>query len=209
VNEDHEAADGPDQTVDLLRRWHAGDRAALEALLQRDLPWITEHVSRRLGDVLRRRGDTQDFLHDAVVEVLNYTPRFLAGGRDQFRRLMAQIIENLLRDQRDFFSRKRRDLQRESPLPSDSVLLLDPNERQITRPSEVAQRHEEEAWLRLAMELLEPEDREVILLRQWDGLAWAEIGDRMGLAEDAARMRFQRALPRLSAKVEALRRGEA
>ncbi|MFO1078798.1 MAG: sigma-70 family RNA polymerase sigma factor [Planctomycetota bacterium] len=200
---------GDDHTVELLRQWHGGDRGALELLLQRDLPWIRDHVSRRLGDQLRRRGDTQDFLHDAVIEVLNYSPRFQAVSRDQFRRLLAQIVENMLRDQRDYFARKRRDLAREQALPADSVLQLDPRVRSVTRPSQAAERQEEAAWLRLALELLDPEDREVILLRQWENLEWAEIGARVGISEDGARMRFQRALPRLSKKVEALRRGDA
>jgi len=198
-----------DHTLDLLQAWHRGDQAALRQLLQRDLPWIRDQVSRRLGELLRRRGDTQDFLHEAILEVLRYTPRFLVSTQEQFRRLMAQIIENMLRDQRDYYARKRRDLARERALPDDSALQLDPRVRSATRPSEVAARNEEAAWLRLALELLEPEDREVILLRQFDDLPWAEIGNRMGLSEDGARMRFQRALPRLSGKVEALRRGEA
>lgn len=204
-----DADDGEDQTLVWLQRWHGGDRQALELLLQRDLDWIRNHVSRRLGEALRRRGDTQDFLHEAVIEVLHYTPRFVVATRQQFRRLLAQIVENMLRDHRDYYARKRRDLAREQALPADSVLQLDPGVRSVTRPSEAAARHEETAWLRLAMELLEPEDRDVILLRQWENLAWSEIGERMGLGEDTVRMRFQRALPRLSQKVEALRRGES
>ena len=61
---------------------------------------------------------------------------------------------------------------------------------------------------RLDPELLEPEDRQVVMLRQWHEFEFAEIGQRMGLSEDAARMRFQRALPKLARKLEGLRRGE-
>ena len=61
--------------------------------------------------------------------------------------------------------------------------------------------------MRLALELLEPEDRQVLLLRQWQELEFAAVGARMGLSEDAARMRFQRALPKLAKKLEALRSG--
>ena len=209
MNELPPARQDGDQTLALLQRWHGGDRAALEQLLQRDLGWIRDQVSRRLGELLRRRGDTQDFLHEAVVEVLHYTPRFLVSSQEQFRRLVTQIIENMLRDQRDYYARKRRDLARERALPDDSALQLDPRARSVTRPSEAAVRNEEAAWLRLALELLDPEDRDVILLRQFDELPWSEVGARLGLSEDGARMRFNRALPRLSAKVEALRRGES
>ena len=54
-------ADDLSETMDLLLRWHEGDRAALDELIARDLPWIEQHVRRRLGPALRARGDTQDY----------------------------------------------------------------------------------------------------------------------------------------------------
>jgi DNA-directed RNA polymerase specialized sigma24 family protein len=47
----------------------------------------------------------------------------------------------------------------------------------------------------------------VILLREWHGLGFAEVGSRMGLSENTARMKFQRALPKLAKKVKELREG--
>jgi RNA polymerase sigma factor (sigma-70 family) len=165
-------------------------------------------VRVRLGDALRQAGDTEDFLHEAVVEVLRYTPRFLVGDADAFRRLLTQIVENMLRDRHDFFARGRRSRAREAPVPEDSVLCLDARARTVTSASRYAERREEEAWLRLAMELLEPDDRNVIVLREWQGLAFAAIGAEFGIAENAARMRFQRALARLAQQVSRLRNGE-
>jgi len=62
--------------------------------------------------------------------------------------------------------------------------------------------------LRLAIGLLEVDDREVVVLRQWDGLPFEEVGTRLGISADAARMPFQRALVEVAAKVALLRRGE-
>ena len=67
------------------------------------------------------------------------------------------------------------------------------------------QKAEREAMLRLALELLEPEDREVLVLRQWQQRSFAEIGQELGIATDAARMRFQRTLPKLAQKMRLLR----
>jgi RNA polymerase sigma-70 factor, ECF subfamily len=200
-------AEGGDGTAELLQRWHAGDRQALHELVQRDMPWIRARVRQRLGDALRQHGDTEDFLHEAVIDILNYTPRFLAADRDLFRRLVTRIVENSLRGQSEFYSRLRRDRGRVEPLPHDSVLDLDVQRRTGTTPSQHAVRNEEEAWLRLAMDLIEPEDRDVIVMREWSGEAFAEIGARLGIPENTARMRFSRALGRLAAQVEALRRG--
>lgn len=200
-------SEDPESTIVLLRRWHAGERAALDRLLEIHLPWIRERVEVRLGPLLRARGASEDYVQDAMLEVLRYSPRFLIEDRAQFRALMARIVENMLGDQNDWFRRKRRDLHRERPLPDDSVLMLDRPRDSVTRPSEHAIRGEQQAWTRLALELLEPDDRKLILLRQWEERPFAEIGREMGITEDAARMRFQRALGRIARKVEELARG--
>ena len=193
------------QTLDLLQRWHKGDRTALDALLARDLPWIEQHVRKRLGPLLKARGGTQDYVQDAMVEVLQYAPRFVSADTTRFRNIVARIIENMLRDKHDWYKAKRRALSKEIPVPSDSVLNLDRPRESVTRPSENATRHERESWVRLALELLDPEDRKVILLRQWEKRSFRDIGEHFGITEDSARMRFNRALPRLARKIAELR----
>ena len=88
-----------------------------------------QRVRQRLGEALRQHGDTDDFLHEAVLDILSYTPRFLATDRDVFRRLVTRIVENTLRGQSEFYSRLRRDRGRSVPLPDDSVLDLDAQRR--------------------------------------------------------------------------------
>ena len=95
----------------------------------------------------------------------------------------------------------------EQPLPSGSVLDLDSGVHAVTRPSEEAAARESQEWVRLGLELLDPEDRQVILLREWHGLGFTEVGSRLGLSENTARMKFQRALPKLARKVKELREG--
>ena len=196
------------ETLKLLQQWHAGDGGALDALLARDLPWIREHVRRRLGDRLRRKAETDDFVQEAVLEMLRYGPRFVVQSRAQFRTLLATIAENVLRGQHHWFERRRRAISRERPLPDDSVLQLDPTARSVSSPSEGAARHERQAWIRLGIELLPPADREVVLRREWDQMSFAEIGAEVGTSEDATRMRFQRALARLARIAKQLRNGQ-
>ena len=199
------------ETVELLQRWHSGDRDALARLLQRDLPWIRAHVSRRLGPLLRAKGETVDYVQDAFLETLQYGPRFVVEDVAQFRALVARIVENTLRDQHDWHDAQRRGGgggPRVDPLPSNSVLQLDPRMRSVTRPDVAAEQNELKAWMRLALELLEPDDRRVILQREFEGLGFAEIGERLGIGETGARMRFTRAIPRLADKVKQLQAGQ-
>lgn len=195
-------------TVVLLRRWHSGDASALHDLLARDLPWIRERVGQRLGPLLSRVGETDDYVQDAMVNVLEYGPRFTLSDRAAFRGLLVRLIENVLRDRIDYHSAKRRSHERVRSLHGDTVLDLDPPQDPGKRPSVVAQQNEEIAWLRLGIDLLEPDDRTVVLMRQWDGLSFDEIGAHFGVTDGAARMRFHRALHRLAERLGRLRRGD-
>ncbi|MFH2002271.1 MAG: sigma-70 family RNA polymerase sigma factor, partial [Planctomycetota bacterium] len=71
-----------------------------------------------------------------------------------------------------------------------------------------AGKHEQEAWIRLGMELLDESEKEILVLRQWEGLSFKEIGERLNIKHNTARMRNERALAHLAEKVGTLRRGE-
>ena len=62
-----------------------------------------------------------------------------------------------------------------------------------------------DAWIRLAMEFFEPEDREVLGLRQREKRSLAEIGEKFGISEKAVWMRHNRAVKRLGKKIWDLR----
>lgn len=195
------------QTTDLLLRWHAGERAALETILERDMPWLREYVRRRLGPVLRRGGETQDFVQDAVISVLQYGPRFVVADHDQFRALLGRIVTNMLRDEHDWLTAARRDLRREQAIPTASSVHLDFASVSATQPGDAAAASEERTWLRVGIELLQPEDRRVILLRDFQDKSFKEMATELGVEEDAARMRYNRALPRLASVINRLRQG--
>ncbi|MFK7741138.1 MAG: RNA polymerase sigma factor [Planctomycetota bacterium] len=196
-----------EQTRELLQRWHRGERDAIDELIRRDLPWITACVRSRLGPMLRGRGETHDYVQDALLQVLGYVPRFVTGSRRSFRSLLARMIENHLRDAHDHHAAARRTPLRERPIPADSVLDLDRPLHDVAQPVSEAARNERSAWVLLAVELLAREDRQVLLLREWHGLEFAAIGERLGTSADAARMRFQRALPKLARMLEQLQAG--
>lgn len=197
--------DTHDPTPELLDRWHGGDDAALEELLALHGTWIHHRVRRRLGAALRKKVESVDIVQDALVELLKYGPRFTVEGQAQFRALMGQIVENRIRDARDWFGAQRRTMSREQRL-SESILDLS-SAGAITRPDRKAEKLEWEQLVKLAVTLLDAEDREVIMKRQWDELPFDEVGEQLGISPDAARMRFNRALPKLAQKIEALQAG--
>ena len=199
---------GLTKTSLFLQQWHEGNQDGLNALLERHLPWIKGQVRKRLTPPLRNKAETVDYIQDVVVQFLHYAPKFTVSKDAQFRALLLRVVENTLMNKYEWYTARRRQMARERPLPSDTVLSLDPPERSFRTPSQSVARHEEEAWIRLAMEFLETDDREIIVLREWDKLPYAEIGARLDITANTARMRHDRAVIRLSEKVWDLRSGK-
>lgn len=195
------------KTIDLLRDWRGGDAQALDVLIRRHLDWIRSMVRRRLGDHLRRFDDSQDIVQEALVDALQYGPRFEVSDESAFRALLARIVENNIRDRNRWMQRECRDPRRERSRLSDSILALDPAARSVTEPGKKVEKDETREWIRLALELLDPADREIVMWRQWEGMPWQDIAERIGTNANTARMRFQRALPKLAQKVAELRGG--
>src|SRR5262249_27167535 len=118
------------------------------------------------------------------------------------------IAENVLRGQADWYRARRRDVARARPLPTETVLILDPRRAGVASPSSEAHHAEEEAWVRLGLELLDPERRDMVVQRRAEQLSFGELGAKLGISDVAARLRYSRAVEALSEVVGALRRGE-
>jgi RNA polymerase sigma-70 factor (ECF subfamily) len=65
-------------------------------------------------------------------------------------------------------------------------------------PSQEAQRRELGVVLADALSALDPDDREVVILRNLQELEWAEIAERMERSPGAVRMLWSRALQRIA-----------
>jgi len=184
-----------------------GDRNAMQKLLERHLDWIEQFARRKLSPLLRTKTETGDIVQDALVQFLRHGPRFTISNDGQLRALLARIVENVIRDKYDWFTALRRTVAKERPLPPDTVLNLAPSAGSGQTPSQIVHKSEQEAWVRLGLELLDPDDRRVLILRDWDGLTYIEIGKQLDMSEFAARRRYLRSLGLLTKTVKYLRSG--
>lgn len=196
-----------DATPRLLRRWHDGDEGALAELVAAHLPWLRARVERRLGPFLRARGDADDYLQDVVLDFLRDGPRFVVRDAAQMRALLARIAENTLRDRNDWFRAKRRKMGSNVTLSRDSVLPLDPAMQRNTTPSQNASKDEERQWVRLALELMEGEDRAILVAREYEDRSFVDLGAELGMTPNAVRMRWTRAITRLAEVMKDLQAG--
>ncbi len=189
------------ETSTLLQQAREGSQEALNRLYERCAGRLLAFIRVRLGKDLRSRLESRDILQAALVKSLEHLGEFKG---DETRSLMAwltRIAEHEIRDCADFHHRQRRDAAREVPVDDDVPLPA------LTRSAlsrvildEEARRIEE------ALDALEPAHRDVILLRKFEELPFAEIGQRLGKSEDACRMLLARAMTALTLKLSEMPR---
>ncbi len=197
--------DIPPTTI-LLDRWNDGDQSALDALLGDHMEWIRARVVERLGDRLREFVETGDVVQETILEFLRYGPRVRIERGKQFRALLVRIAENVLRGNHRWWTARRRDMARRAPAPLESRIEI-PDSRQGT-PSAILGETERREWVRLGLELVDHAERDLIVLRDFEGLPHEEIARTLGVGVEAAKKRYQRAVGSLARTVAALQQGQ-
>lgn len=199
-----------DQTLELLHRWRAGERGALEKLLKLHLPQLERFVSAKLErelPQLRREGDPHDLTQAAAAQVLEYMPAYIPKDGRQFQALLRAFVLNAIRNQLRAPRHRRREPSRDRF--GDTVLDLRAGSRSSLLPDRAAEKAEERTLAWTALQFLDDlQDHQLVLLRAVEELAWEEIGLELELSPDAARMRYGRLLPRLANIIRLLKAGK-
>lgn len=196
-----------DSSLKYLKRWHGGDEAALEALIRCHRPWVRSFVRQRLGDHLRGVHDSEDVVQEVLASLFRSGPAFLPENEAQFRALIARIVQNCICNLSDHLTAARRDRRRTSPIDSVAISVIG-SSRAPTRPDEHAARTEEEGHLRLAMELIEPDDKEILVMRDWESSSFRTIACELSIDEKSATRRYHRAVARLGRMTRKLQAGD-
>jgi RNA polymerase sigma-70 factor, ECF subfamily len=178
---------------ELLDRARSGSPEALNQLYERCAGRLLAFIRLRLGRDLRARLESRDILQATLLKSLEHVDELRADETRSVMAWLARIAEHEIRDCADFHHRQRRDAAREMTL-EDSAPLPALTRSALSRVilGEQAERLEE------ALESLSPAHREVILLRKFEELSFAEIGRRLGKSEDACRMLLARAMTALT-----------
>jgi RNA polymerase sigma-70 factor (ECF subfamily) len=187
------AAVSAQDSTDLLQRARDGSADALNLLFERSSARLLGYIRARLGRDLRARAESRDILQAALLKSVKNLDAFRGQDPRAFQAWLTRIAEHEIRDRVDHQHRLRRDAARELPLDDEAPIPA------ITRSAlsrilldERARRLEE------ALDTLPPDHRQVILMRKFEELSFAEIGARLGRSEDAARMLFARAMTSLT-----------
>ncbi len=180
----------------------AGDRGAVERLIERYQPRLHAYVRLRLGDRVRAREASMDVVQSVCRELLAAAPAFDFRGEERFRDWLFTSALNKIRDKQRFHGREKRDVGREAEIDDDL-----PRVASYLTPSVDAIGRETAEALAASLAELGEEHREVITLARIVQLPHAVIAESMGRSEAAVRQLLVRALLALSLALK--RRGVA
>jgi len=189
--------EGDIETTELLRRASEGDRGALGRLLEHYRPELLKRIRLMMGEGARRTAESGDFLQGALVEVMRDLARYDLKDGGDFLRWATRIARNNIRDH----VRGRHEAMLES-FASASGLFQARGRPSAETPSQNVARAEQLELLVEALARLQDEHRLAIELRWFQGLSFAEIAQRTGRTEQAARKFHSRALIRLGDELE-------
>jgi RNA polymerase sigma-70 factor (ECF subfamily) len=171
--------------------------AVLYGAFEQLRPRLLAMINRRVGPKLAARIDPEGVIHEAYLRA---SPRWLAldaKPTDVHAWVYSQVHDRLTEVVRSALG-PQRDLNRDAGWPDGSADPL--VERLVdseTGPVTALSRDERREIVRAALARLDATDREILALRYFDGLNFAQIGAILGLSQNAATKRGLRALVEL------------
>lgn len=203
------------ESVELIERALAGDRAALNGLFERHRERLRRMVELRLDTRLQARIDASDVIQEAYVDAVNRLHEYLHDPKlPLFLWLRLIVGERLIRLHRFHLGAQQRDAGREVSLyrgalpAASSAALAAQLLGQHTSPTQAMLRAERILRVQEALNSLDPMDREILSLRHFEELTAAEAAGELGIEEAAAAKRYFRALKRLKEMLASMSGGQ-
>jgi RNA polymerase sigma-70 factor (ECF subfamily) len=195
---------------DLLQAARAGDEAARAALVERHRPRLERMVRLRLDRRLQGRVDPADVVQDAYLAVRAKFAQHQDDRLPFFLWLRLEVGQKLVDAHRFHLGAQMRDAGQEvslhhGALPQvTSVSLAEQLLGRLTTASRAAMRAELKVRVQEALNSMDPQDREVLILRHFEELSNAETAQVLGIKPSAACNRYVRALKRLKSVFEGM-----
>ena len=169
----------------LVEKAKAGDRAAFDELIERSRSRLESYVGSRIGGDLSKRVDIHDIVQEASLRAFSSLGDLEFRGGDAFVSWLCGIARHVIWETASRFRRDR-------PVPLDFEL-----ETEDASPSQAMRRDERFDRLQQALDSLQPEYREVILLVRIEGLAVKDVATKMNRTPHAVSNLLLRATRKL------------
>jgi RNA polymerase sigma-70 factor (ECF subfamily) len=190
---------GYDDEARFIERLRARDERAFNEL-------VKQYERRIFGLLLRmigRHDEAEDLAQEVFVQVFKAIGGF--RGESKLSTWIFRIAMNLSKNRTKYLARRRVDSQDHFGAGGEELALdrgKESNLSVIDRPDELLSGIELEAIVERSIAELEPEFREVLILRDVEDMSYEEIGEITGLAEGTVKSRIHRARVQLKQAVE-------
>ncbi|MFN0051977.1 MAG: sigma-70 family RNA polymerase sigma factor [Planctomycetales bacterium] len=191
-------------TQELMHQAGQGQAEAINALLERHRDALRNMIRARLDQRLSRRVDASDVAQDVLLEASQRLVAYLKDPRLPFSLWLRELAKDRIIDlHRRHRVAVRRSLDREQPLSpanfgdrSSLELAAQLQDPELT-PAAMALRKELHERFLDALDRMQEEDREILVMRHIEQLTNSEAAAILGLEPPAAGMRHLRALRRM------------
>ncbi|HEY4263498.1 MAG TPA: sigma-70 family RNA polymerase sigma factor [Schlesneria sp.] len=198
----------PEHTItqELLADVGQGKPEAVNRLLERHRTALRKLVQLRLDRKIARRVDASDVVQDVLLEANERLKEYMSDPRMPFHLWLRHLAKDRMIDMhRRHRGAQRRSLDRERSLTApqfgdqSSFDLASQLEASELTPAAASIRHELEQRFLIALDQLDEDDRDILLMRHFEHLGNSEAAEALGLSTAAAGMRHLRALRKLRA----------
>jgi RNA polymerase sigma-70 factor (ECF subfamily) len=193
-----------EKTQQLLNGAKDGDSQAVNDLIERHRQAVRRLVQMRLDNAVARRVDASDVVQDVMFEASRRLEDYLQNPSMPFHIWLRQLAKDRVIDMhRRHRVAQRRSVDREQHVSNlghddksaaDLASLL--KDTELTPAAATVRKEMEQRFLQ-ALNELDEDDRELIMMRHFEHLGNGEVAVALGLSAPAAGMRYLRAIRRL------------
>lgn len=161
-------------------------------------------ISCRASERLKRLMPIEDLLQEAFLEAYKRLDYLNDKPEVSLLVKLRNIVIQTIVDKERYYGAGKRDSNKEvcDNLDDSQTDLLNRLADSITSPSKKIMRKERAVILRQIIDELPPQDRDIIIMRHFEQMDYNECAEILNVSLDAAKMRYYRAIDRLTERVE-------
>lgn len=193
------ASEEQHEEAQFVARLVARDESAFNELVVTYQRRVFALVFRMLG----RRDEAEDLAQEVFVQVFKAIDQF--RGDSKLSTWIYRIAVNLCKNRTKYLSRRHANDQDDVDAMADRLpfsAAKGVSVGGISRPDELVEGMQLEVVVKRAIAQIEPEFREVLILRDVEDMSYEEIAEVTGLADGTVKSRIHRARAQLRALVE-------
>ena len=184
----------------------SGDARAFRVLVQRHRGSVFNFILRYTGHKAR----AEDLLQETWLKVVRSSSEY--EPKAKFTTWVYTIAVNLCKNRLKYLGRRKAESQADfeplkERLNAEEVQSFTSGD--VERPDQMAEGREVERVVRLCLSEMDPDFREVLVLRDLEDLSYEELADITGLPDGTVKSRLHRARAMLKSAVERKLGGKA